>query len=131
MFYYSALFISFGATLASILFIEILGNPAAPLCWFERMLMFGLLLILTIGLVRKDISARFYAIPFIILGTSAAFYQQLVHWGIINLYNQGCSINLVCTTKFFNLFGVISQSTLCLTAFILIAFCLYKTKKFD
>lgn len=79
MLYYIAWFAAFGATLASICFIEILGNPAAPLCWFERMLMFGLLLTLTVGILKKDKNIKYYALPFIIFGIPSAAFQQLVH----------------------------------------------------
>lgn len=126
---YIAWVVALGATLASIYFIEISGNPAAALCWFERMLMFGLLLILTVGILRKDKNVKYYCLPFIIFGIPSATYQQLVHWGVINVANRSCTVSVICTTKFFELFGFITQATLCLTAFIIIALCLWKIKK--
>lgn len=125
---YTAWLVSLLASLASIYFIEILKNPAATLCWFERMLMFGIFLILTVGIIRKDVSVRFYTIPFLILGIPSALFQQLVHWGIIHLAIQSCSVSTVCTTKFFNLFGFITQATLCLSAFLIIALVLWSKK---
>lgn len=116
------------ATSASVYFIEILGNPAAFLCWFERMLMFGLLLVLTVGIITKDKNVGKYTIPFLFFGIPSALYQQLVHWGIINLPVQPCGVGFACSTKFFELFGFITQATLCLTAFFVIGFCMYKAR---
>lgn len=117
------------ATLASIYFIEIQGNPAASLCWFERMLIFGVFLILTVGILKQDTNAKYYAIPFVVLGIPSALYQQLVHWNIIQIDSTSCSISSVCSTKFFELLGFITQATLCLTAFIVVGICLYKLRR--
>ncbi len=126
---YAAWTTSLAASIASLYFIEIKGNPAAPLCWIERMLMLGLLLILTVGILKRDLNMKWYAVPFLLLGIPSAMFQQLVHWNIINLPIQPCSTGFICTTKFFNLFGFITQATLCLTAFLIITYCLTKLKK--
>ena len=117
------------ATLASIYFIEIVGNDAAALCWFERMLIFSVLLVLTVGIVRRDINVKYYAAPMVVLGLISASYQQLVHWGIIGSSSTICSESFICTTKFFDLFGFISQATLCLVAFIVVGVCLLRLKE--
>lgn len=114
------------ASLASVYFIEILGNPSAALCWFERMLMFGLLLVLTVGIIEKDKKVYKYTIPFLLFGIPSALYQQLIHWNVIQVPIQPCGAGTLCTTKFFELFGFITQATLCLTAFLVIAFCMWK-----
>ena len=116
------------ASVASIYFIEYLGNPAATLCWLERMLIFGILLILTVAIVMKDINVKYYTIPFLALGIPSALYQQLVHWNIIQVESTSCSLSSVCTTKFFDLFGFVTQATLCLVAFLVVAFCMYKLR---
>lgn len=125
---YIAWITALSATSASIYFIEIVGNPAAPLCWIERMLMLGLLLIFTVGIIKRDLNVKYYSLPFLILGIPSAVLQQLVHWNIINLPLVPCSSGFVCTTKFFELFGFITQATLCLTALLIIALCTYKLK---
>ena len=113
------------ASLASIYFIEMSGRTAATLCWVERMLILGIFLVLSIGILYKDKLVHRYTVPFIVLGLPVALYQQLVHWDIIKLAPQTCSTSFVCSTKFFDIFGFISQATLCLTAYIVIAVCMY------
>ena len=116
------------ASFASIYFIEILGKPAASLCWFERMLMFGLLLVLTVGIYYKDQKVKYYCLPFLFFGIPSAAYQQLIHWNIIKMAEVPCSLGSICTVKYFELFGFITQATLCLSAFIVIAVCLWFVK---
>ena len=127
--YYVAWLTALAATAASIYFIEIKGNQAAWLCWFERMLMFGVLLVLTTGILTRDFKVKYYASSFLLFGIPSAVYQQLVHWDIIRMTPQSCSVSFVCTTKFFELFGFVTQATLCLTAFVIIAFCMWKLHK--
>lgn len=127
---YAAWVMALFASSASIYFIEIVGNSAATLCWFERMLMFGLLLMLTVAILRHDLNVRYFAIPFLLLGIPSALYQQLVHWNIVSVAPAACSATgtIACTTKFFELFGFVTQATLCLTAFLVIAALLYRLK---
>lgn len=124
-----AYFVAWGtalaATAASIYFIEIRGNHPAWFCWFERMLMFGLLLILTVGIFLRDRRVRCYTLPFLLFGIPSALFSQLVLWNIIPVNPQVCSVSVVCTTKFFELFGFITQATLCLTAFVVIGVCMW------
>jgi len=122
---------SLAASAASVYFIEILGKPAATLCWVNRMLMFGLFLILTVGILQRDRGAWRFTVPFWAIGLPVAIYQQLVHWDIIHVVPKVCSASYVCTTKFFNLFGFITQATLCLTAFTVIAICMLLTRSHD
>lgn len=117
------------ASAASVYFIEILRNPAATLCWLDRMLIFGLFLVLSVGIVTRDKGVWRYTLPFLAIGLPASFYQQLVHWDIIRLAPQACSISYVCTTKYFNLFGFISQATLCFIAFAVVAVCVWRLSK--
>jgi disulfide bond formation protein DsbB len=113
------------ASSASVYFIEILGKPAATLCWLDRMLMFGLFLILSVAIVIRDKHAWRYSIPFLAIGLPASFYQQLVHWNIIHVAPKVCTASFVCTTKFFDLFGFITQATLCFSAFVAAALCMW------
>ena len=127
--FYVAWGTALAASAASVYFIEILGNPAATLCWINRMLMFGIFLALSVGAFTRDHGAWRYTVPFLAIGLPVALYQQLVHWDIIHIVPKVCSVSVVCATKFFNLFGFISQATLCLTAFTVIAVCVWRLAK--
>lgn len=126
--WFIALLTAIAASLASLFFIEILGNPVAPLCWIERMMMLGLVLVLLVGILTRDEKLKYYVLAFLLVGIPAALYQQLVHWDLIPTAIQPCSVSFVCTTKFFNLFGFITQATLCLSAFLIIGVCVFTAK---
>ena len=114
------------ASVASVYFIEILHKPAATLCWVDRMLIFGLLLITSVAIWTRDRGIWRYAVPFLAIGLPASFYQQLVHWGVIAVAPKACSVSYVCTTKYFELFGFITQATLCFAAFGVVAVCMWR-----
>lgn len=116
------------ASAASLYFIEILGKPAASLCWLERMLIFGLLLLFSVALWTRDPFVWRYAVPFIVFGLPASAYQQLVHWNVIHAGGTSCAVSggVVCTTKYFELLGFITQATLCMTAYVVIAVAVWR-----
>lgn len=121
----AAMWVAAGMSLAafgaSVYFFEILGYQASSLCWLNRMLMLSLFLVVGTGIARRDTGVWRYTVPFLAIGLPVALFQQLVHWNVIDLGIQQCGASFVCTTKFFNLFGLISQATLCLVAFIVVA----------
>ena len=123
--HYVAWSVALAASSASIYFIEISGRTAATLWWVERMLILGIFLILSVGILYKDKFVHRYTVPFIALGLPVALYQQLLHWDIIKINPQACGVSFACSTKFFDIFGFISQATLCLTAYVVIAICMY------
>ena len=120
---------SLAACAASFYFIEIQGKPSASLCWLERMLLFGLLLVFSVALWTRDRFVWRYAVPFVMFGLPAAAYQQLVHWNVVHAGGTSCSAGggaIVCTTKYFELLGFITQATLCLAAYVVVAVCMWK-----
>ena len=114
------------ASATSIYFIEILHKPVATLCWVDRMFIFSLLLIFTSGIIYRDRMVWRYTIPILLIGLPVSFFQQLVHWDLIHLTPAACSVSVVCTTKYFDLFGFISQATLCFVAFVIVAVCSWR-----
>lgn len=118
---YVAWAMSLFATTASVYFIEFLHKPIATLCWVNRMLIFSIFLIITVSIITQDLKVKKYVMPFLIIGLPISFYEQLVSWNIIHLAPQTCSTSVVCTTKYFEFFGFITQNTLCFTAFLVVA----------
>ncbi len=130
----TAIYVAWGtalaATLASVYFVEISGNPSATICWINRMLMFSLVLVIGTGIINRDHNVTRYAWPLVIVGLPLAILQQLVHWDIISITTATCTPNSIfCGSKYFNLFGFISQATLCLTAFVVMAVALWLAGK--
>ncbi len=78
----NALYIAFVqawlATLGSLYFSEIRHWTPCLLCWYQRILMYPLILILGVGIWRKDRNVVYYVLPMSILGAVIAFYHYLL-----------------------------------------------------
>ncbi len=75
---YFSWFTAAAATAGSLYFSEIAHLPPCVLCWYQRILMYPLVLIIAVGILRKDKSLPFYVLPLSILGGGIAFYQYLL-----------------------------------------------------
>lgn len=65
---YLALIQSLAATLGSLYFSEIKHYSPCVLCWYQRILMYPLVTLLTVGTLRKDRGLYLYVLPMSILG---------------------------------------------------------------
>ncbi len=108
------------ATLGSLFFSEILKYPPCVLCWYQRICMYPLILILGVGIIKKDKFITSYALPLSLIGTLFAFYHNLLYYNIITEALAPCSTGVSCTTKYLTIFGFITIPILSLLAFLTI-----------
>ena len=102
----------------SIFFSSVLEYQPCVLCWYQRICLFPLILILPAGLFPTfDRSVIKYALPLSIAGGLTAFYHSLLYAGIIPDNIQPCSKGVSCTEKYIELFGFISIPMLAFFAF--------------
>ena len=115
----------------SLYFGEILGLAPCVLCWYQRIAMYPLVLIIGIGIVKKDRHFYDYALPLSIIGGAIAFYQNLLYYGVISERFVPCTFGVSCTTKYIHLLGFIDIPLLSLVSFIIItvALLIHKTLK--
>ena len=110
------------ATLAmagSLYFSEIANFPPCTLCWYQRIAMYPLVLILGIAAIRRDIGIRIYAIPLALIGAGIATYHYILEW-FPEIDTGACVVGTPCTTVWFREFGFVSIPFLALVAFLLI-----------
>ena len=105
---YFAWGISLFATLSSLFFSEILNYPPCSLCWYQRIFIYPLVLILPIGIVSKDKNLNSYLMIFSFLGLIVAGYHTLIYHNIISEAFKVCTAELSCKTKQFELFNFLS-----------------------
>ena len=111
------LLVSVSATI-SIFFSSVLEYQPCVLCWYQRICLFPLILILAAGLFPVfDKSVIKYALPLSMAGGLTAFYHSLLYAGIIPESIQPCSKGVSCTEKYFELFGFVSIPMLSFFAF--------------
>ena len=71
------------ATLAALFIGEIMGQTPCLLCWYQRVFMFPLPIMLGIALLSNDAAVWRYALPLSALGTLVASYHMLEYVGIV------------------------------------------------
>lgn len=107
------------ATLGSLFFSEIAGFEPCTLCWFQRIFMYPLSIILLTAIVRKHKRINEIVIPLAIIGWIFSAYQYVLQ--VLASASPFCSTDSVsCTTNFTFHFGYITIPFMALTAFSLI-----------
>jgi disulfide bond formation protein DsbB len=107
------------AMLGSLYFSEIAHYQPCTLCWYQRIAMYPLVLILGIAAWRRDLGVRLYAIPLAAVGAVISAYHYLLEW-FPALDTGACTIGIPCTQVWFRQFGFISLPLLALIAFLLV-----------
>ncbi len=94
--------------------------PPCELCWYQRMLIYPIAIISTIGLILKEKRIAYYILPFAILGIIIASYHIYIQEagpGIIP-----CGIGRPCDIKEFEYLGFITIPVLSLITSIIVTF---------
>lgn len=106
-----------GASLGSLFFSEVMELPPCSLCWYQRIFMFPLAIVLLVGVLFEDRGCIRYALPLAIGGWLFAAYHELLQLGVISESAAPCSQGVSCTETQFELFGFASIPVLSLVAF--------------
>lgn len=120
---------SIAAMLGSLYYSEIRHFTPCVLCWYQRILMYPLVLIIAVGILRKDRKLYQYVLPMSILGWFIALYHILLQKGIIPESIAPCTIAASCATKYTGYFGFITIPVMSLAAFTVITVCMFVLRK--
>lgn len=115
------------ATLGSLFFSEVMGVPICSLCWYQRVAMYPLVLILGIGLLPYDPKVLRYATVFAGLGWLIALFHVLLVAGIIPKGAQPCIQGVPCSETHISLLGFLNIPMLSLLTFTVIGLLLFFT----
>ena len=117
------------STLGSLFFSEIMEFPPCTLCWYQRIFMFPLVIILMVGLFPFDKSIVKFAFPLALAGWGFAFYHYLLYSGFIPESIQPCSQGVSCSETYLDLFGFLTIPLLSLISFSTIVALLFILKR--
>ena len=92
-----------GATLGSLYFSERAGFVPCELCWFQRIAMYPLAVILTIAAVRNDDRIGVYALPLAGAGLAVAIYHVQLQW--FPDQSSFCEVTNPCSGRWVEAFG--------------------------
>jgi len=107
--------------LGALFLSEAMGLVPCELCWYQRIFMFPLVIILAVGLATSDVRVYAYALPMVVVGWFVALYHNLLYLGVVPPALQPCGQGPSCAEVDLNLFGFISIPLLSLLAFTAIA----------
>ena len=114
---FAAWLLASASTLGSLFFSEIMELPPCSLCWYQRIFMFPLPLVLLAGLFPYDLRAPRYALPLALVGAAIALWHTLLYVGVLPEAAAPCTQGVSCTQPTFELFGVLSIPMLSLLSF--------------
>lgn len=104
------------ATLGSLYLSEIAHLEPCRLCWYQRIAMYPLVVILAIGAARADAAVRRYAAPVAGIGLGVAVYHYLIQH-FPDLEAGTCSVGVSCAAPYIWEFGFVSIPYMAAAAF--------------
>jgi disulfide bond formation protein DsbB len=118
------------ATLGSLYFSEIRNFTPCVLCWYQRIAMYPLVILLIVGIIEKDKNVWKYVLPVAVVGWIISLYHNLLYYGIVPEAAATCKAGVSCATKFFAWFGFITIPFLAFVAFSVIIVCMLVYRRF-
>lgn len=112
--------IATASTLGALFFSEVMGVLPCVLCWYQRIFMFPLVVVLPFALFPLDRGIVRYALPLAVCGWLTALYHVLLVAGYIPESIRPCTQGVPCSDLKINWFGFISIPLLSLLAFSII-----------
>lgn len=117
-------YIAFGmaliATLSSLYLSEVLHWTPCILCWYQRILMYPLVVVTGVGVIRRSKDWPIMALILGSVGWIVALYHSLLQWGVISEALAPCAEGVSCVTRHSAWFGFITIPFLSFTAFTII-----------
>jgi disulfide bond formation protein DsbB len=91
------------------------------LCWYQRIAMYPLVVILGVGLLLRERRIHLYVLPLSLAGFAIALYHNLLYYAIIPESIQPCTAGVSCTSRQIEWLGFSTIPLLSLVAFSVIS----------
>ena len=117
MLVFVAWLVASASALGALFFSEIMQLPPCVLCWYQRTVMFPLVLILPIGLFPFDRTVVRYALPLAVVGWLFAVFHMLLVAGVIPEKLEPCMQGVPCSERVIDWFGFVTIPLLSVAAF--------------
>lgn len=107
------------ATVGSLIYSEVIHFVPCRLCWFQRIAMYPLAVILLVGAIRRDAAVRFYGLPLSIIGLGVSIWHYFVQL-FPSIEGGACDPTNPCSLRYVEVFGFISIPFMAGAGFILV-----------
>lgn len=119
-----AFLLSIGAATGSLVLSNVSGLEPCLLCWYQRVFMFPLPVILGTGLLLEKRDVGDYAIPLSLFGLAIAVYHYIVQ--MVNLESIGCAgLAVECSEAYAVHFGYVTIPMMSISLFTAVILALY------
>lgn len=108
------------ATVGSLVYSEVIHFVPCRLCWFQRIFMYPLSIVLLVGAIRRELTVRYYALPLSLIGLAISVYHYLVQL-YPGLEGGSCDPLNPCSARYADVFGFISIPFMAGAGFTLIS----------
>ena len=105
------------AALGSLFFSEVMEFAPCSLCWYQRIFMYPLVIVLAVGLFPVDRGSVRFGLPLAIGGWLVAAYHLLLYEGIVPESASPCRQGVSCKEEYIEVLGFLSIPALSLLAF--------------
>lgn len=117
---YIALVAAWIAMCGSLYFSEVAGYIPCTFCWYQRILMYPLAVIIAVGIWRRDQHLPFLILPLSVLGIGVSTYHYLLQKTTLFSEVSTCQVGVPCSGIWINWLGFITIPFLALIAFFVI-----------
>ena len=121
---YIAWIIALSGVVGSLFFSEVMQYPPCVLCWYQRIALYPLVLIIGTGIIMRDGRMKYYALPVCLAGLLISIYHNLLYYGVIPESMAPCTQGVPCNAVQFEWLGFITIPLMSLMAFVAVALCL-------
>ena len=105
------------STLGALFFSEVMELPPCTLCWYQRIAMFPLVILLPMGLFPFDPRIVRYALPLVLAGWGVSVFQVLLVAGVIPEAIRPCTKGVPCSEVQIEWLGFVNIPFLSFLAF--------------
>jgi disulfide bond formation protein DsbB len=107
------------ATIGSLYFSEIADYLPCRLCWYQRIAMYPLAVVLLVGALLRDRRVTLYAAAFPLIGAAISIYHIYIE---VNpeAESAACRAGVPCSTRWIDEFGYVTIPVMALSGFVLI-----------
>ena len=106
--------------MGSLYFSEVTGFTPCTLCWYQRILMYPLAGLITLGIMRRDHHLPHLVLPFSLLGQGFSVYHFLLQKTPYLGSPSSCGIGVTCSTVWIDWFGIVTIPLLAMGGFMVI-----------
>jgi disulfide bond formation protein DsbB len=117
------------STLGSLFFSEVMGFAPCVLCWYQRICMYPLVILLPLALFPFDRNIVRYALPLSVLGVLIALFHLLLVAGFIPESIKPCVQGVPCSEVQIEWFGFVTIPLLSGLSFLAITVLLLLTHR--